>query len=143
AITYNLKEMSGLAVPIISIVIGEGGSGGALALGIGNHLHMLENSTYSVISPEGAASIIWKDASESEKAAESMRITAPDLKELGIVDEIISEPLGGAHRNVEEQAENIDKVLTASLLHFAHSTSEQLLENRWQKFSHIGKYIEA
>lgn len=143
AIANNLKEMSGLTVPIISVVIGEGGSGGALALGIGNHLHMLENSTYSVISPEGAASILWKDASQSEKAAESMRITAPDLKELGIVDEIISEPLGGAHRNVEEQAGNIDKVLTASLLHFAHSTPEQLLEDRWQKFSHIGKYIEA
>lgn len=143
AIAYNLKEMSGLTVPIISIVIGEGGSGGALALGIANHLHMLENSTYSVISPEGAASILWKDASQSEKAAESMRITAPDLKELDIVDEIIEEPLGGAHRNVEEQAKNIDKVLTASLLHFANSTAEQLLEDRWQKFSQIGKYIEA
>lgn len=143
AIAYNLKEMSGLRVPIISIVIGEGGSGGALALGIGNHIHMLENSTYSVISPEGAASILWKDASYSQKAAESMRITAPDLKELNVIDEIIEEPLGGAHRNVEKQAEHIDKVLTESLLHFANYTAEELLESRWEKFKQIGKYVEA
>lgn len=143
AIAYNLKEMSGLTVPIISIVIGEGGSGGALALGVANHLHMLENSTYSVISPEGAASILWKDAKESERAAESMRITAQDLKELGVVDEIISEPLGGAHRDVEEQAAHIDRVLTKSLLHFANSSPEELLEMRWKKFSQIGKYIEG
>lgn len=143
AIAYNLKEMAGLTVPIISIVIGEGGSGGALALGIGNHLHMLENSTYSVISPEGAASILWKDANQSEQAAESMKITAQDLKELDVVDEIISEPLGGAHRNVKEQAKNIDQVLTASLLQFANCTREELLENRWKKFSNIGKYIEG
>lgn len=142
AIAYNLKEMSGLTVPIISIVIGEGGSGGALALGIGNHIHMLENSTYSVISPEGAASILWKDASFSQKAAESMRITAQDLKELNVIDEIIREPLGGAHRNVEEQAKNIDKVLTQSLLQFANSSPDELLEDRWEKFKHIGKYIE-
>lgn len=142
AIAYNLKEMSGLTVPIISIVIGEGGSGGALALGIGNHIHMLENATYSVISPEGAASILWKDASYSEKAAESMRITAQDLKELDVVDEIIPEPLGGAHRNVEEQAQNIDKVLVKSLLHFANYSKEELLEDRWEKFNNIGKYVE-
>ena len=142
AIAYNLKEMSGLTVPIISIVIGEGGSGGALALGIGNHIHMLENSTYSVISPEGAASILWKDASYSETAAESMRITAQDLKQLEVIDEIIPEPLGGAHRNVEEQAKNIDKVLVQSLVHFAKFTPEQLLEDRWKKFKNIGKYVE-
>ncbi|HZW68955.1 MAG TPA: acetyl-CoA carboxylase carboxyl transferase subunit alpha [Pseudogracilibacillus sp.] len=143
AIAYNLKEMAGLTVPIISVVIGEGGSGGALALGVANHLHMLENSTYSVISPEGAASILWKDAKESERAAESMRITAQDLKELDVVDEIISEPLGGAHRNVEEQAAHIDRALTKSLLHFANSSPEELLEARWKKFSQIGKYIEG
>lgn len=142
AIAYNLKEMSGLKVPIISIVIGEGGSGGALALGIGNHIHMLENSTYSVISPEGAASILWKDATQSEKAAESMRITAQDLKELEIIDEIIPEPLGGAHRDVEQQASHIDKVLTKSLLHFAEYTPEALLEDRWRKYSQIGEFIE-
>src|SRR5690606_3000543 len=100
AIAYNLKEMAGLTVPVICIVIGEGGSGGALALGVGNHVHMLENSTYSVISPEGAASILWKDATLNQKAAESMRITSYDLKEFGVIDEIIPEPKGGAHRDV-------------------------------------------
>src|SRR5690625_4314402 len=142
AIAYNLKEMAGLKVPIICIVIGEGGSGGALALGVGNHVHMLENSTYSVISPEGAASILWKDATQSEKAAESMRITAQDLKELEIIDEIIPEPLGGAHRDVEQQASHIDEVLTKSLLHFAEYTPEALLEDRWRKYSQIGEFID-
>ncbi len=142
AIAYNLKEMSGLTVPIISIVIGEGGSGGALALGIGNHIHMLENSTYSVISPEGAASILWKDAKESEKAAESLRITAQDLKALNIIDEIIPEPLGGAHRDVTKQAKYMDEVLTKSLLHYANYSAEELLEDRWQKYSQIGVFIE-
>src|SRR5699024_7457464 len=89
AIAYNLKEMAGLTVHVISIVIGEGGSGGALALGVGNKVHMLENSTYSVISPEGAAALLWKDSTQAQRAAESMRITAPDLKELNIIDEII------------------------------------------------------
>lgn len=142
AIAYNLKEMAGLTVPIISIVIGEGGSGGALALGVGNHVHMLENATYSVISPEGAASILWKDAAMSEQAAESMRITAQDLKQLGVIDEIIPEPLGGAHRDVEQQAKNIDQTLKKSLVHFSHYTAEQLLESRWEKFNQIGKYKE-
>src|SRR5690606_13379058 len=87
AIAKNLLEMAGLRVPIICIVIGEGGSGGALALGVGNHIHMLENSTYSVISPEGAAALLWKDAKEAKRAAETMKITAPDLKELGVIDE--------------------------------------------------------
>src|SRR5690625_3971542 len=143
AIAYNLKEMSGLTVPIVSVVIGEGGSGGALALGIGNHIHMLENSTYSVISPEGAASILWKDASQSQKAAESMRITAQDLKQLNVIDEIIPEPLGGAHRNVEQQAHHIDRVLKKSLVTLANYSSEQLVEERWHKFSNIGKYKET
>ena len=138
AIAYNLKEMAGLTVPIVCIVIGEGGSGGALALGVGNQVHMLENSTYSVISPEGAASILWKDASLSQKAAESMRITSYDLKEFGIIDEIIPEPKGGAHRDVEQQAKNIDKVLQQSITNLAKLSKEQLLENRWEKFKNIG-----
>src|SRR3954449_12015938 len=104
AIARNLVEMAGLKVPVISIVIGEGGSGGALALGVANHIHMLEHSTYSVISPEGAASILWKDSSLAKKAAETMKITAPDLKELGIVDEMVSEVKGGAHRDIDAQA---------------------------------------
>lgn len=140
AIASSLKEMSGLTVPIVSIVIGEGGSGGALALGVGNHVHMLENSTYSVISPEGAASILWKDASLSKKAAETMKITARDLKELNIIDEIIPEPLGGAHRDVQLQAENIDRVLKQSLATLSELTVDELLDNRWNKFKQIGKY---
>ncbi|MEI3606037.1 acetyl-CoA carboxylase carboxyl transferase subunit alpha [Pseudogracilibacillus sp. SE30717A] len=138
AIAYNLKEMAGLTVPIVCIVIGEGGSGGALALGVGNHVHMLENSTYSVISPEGAASILWKDASLSKKAAESMRITSYDLKEFDIIDEIIPEPKGGAHRDVEQQAKNMDKVLKQSIDTLSKLSAEQLLENRWEKFKNIG-----
>ena len=143
AIAYNLKEMAGLKVPIVSIVIGEGGSGGALALGVGNHVHMLENSTYSVISPEGAASILWKDATLSKRAAESMKITSYDLKEFNIIDEIIPEPKGGAHRDVEQQAKNIDKVLNDSIQSLSQLTAEQLLENRWQKFKKIGEIEEA
>src|SRR5699024_4256117 len=142
AIAYNLKEMSGLTVPVVSIVIGEGGSGGALALGIGNHVHMLENSTYSVISPEGAASILWKDAGEAEKAAESMKITSYDLKDYGIIDDIIKEPKGGAHRNLQEQAQSIDKVLTKSLKELNQYTVEDLLENRWLKYKSIGEFSE-
>src|SRR3954453_6276662 len=115
AIARNLFEMAGLKVPIICVVIGEGGSGGALALGVGNHIHMLENSTYSVISPEGAASILWKDAGLAKQAAESMKITAPDLKKLGIIDQIIPEVKGGAHKDVIEQAVKIDTVLIESL----------------------------
>lgn len=143
AIAYNLKEMSGLTVPVVSIVIGEGGSGGALALGIGNHVHMLENSTYSVISPEGAASILWKDAALSQKAAESMRITSYDLKEFGIIEEIIPEPKGGAHRDVELQAQNIDKILNKSLKALSKMSNEQLLEKRWEKYKNIGIYNGA
>src|SRR5690625_7061286 len=140
AIAYNLKEMAGLKVPIVSIVIGEGGSGGALALGVGNHVHMLENSTYSVISPEGAASILWKDATLSKRAAESMKITSYDLKEFNIIDEIIPEPKGGAHRDVEQQAKNIDKALKKSLVTLSKLSKEELLENRWEKYKNIGVY---
>lgn len=142
AIAYNLKEMAGLKVPVVSIVIGEGGSGGALALGVGNHVHMLENSTYSVISPEGAASILWKDATKARLAAESMKITAPDLKALHVIEEIIPEPRGGAHRDVEAQAKNIDKVLHASIETLSKLTVEELLDNRWEKFKQIGEIKE-
>lgn len=140
AIARNLLEMAGLKVPVICIVIGEGGSGGALALGVGNHVHMLENSTYSVISPEGAAALLWKDASLAQKAAESMRITAPDLKELGIIDEIIHEVKGGAHKDVKRQAESIDEVLTASLTALSKLSEEELIENRYEKYKKIGEY---
>ena len=111
AIARNLFEMAGLTVPVICIVIGEGGSGGALGLGVGDYIHMLENSTYSVITPEGAAAILWKDAGKAKEAAEAMRITAADLKELGVIDEIIPETKGGAHRNILKQSENIDLMI--------------------------------
>src|SRR5699024_992859 len=143
AIAYNLKAMAGLKVPIICIVIGEGGSGGALALGVGNHIHMLENSTYSVISPEGAAALLWKDSGQGQRAAESMRITAPDLHEFHIIEEIIPEPIGGAHRDVVEQAESIRKVIEQSLTELLPMSVEQLLDQRWEKYKAIGSFAEA
>jgi acetyl-CoA carboxylase carboxyl transferase subunit alpha len=139
AIAKNLFEMAGLKVPIICIVIGEGGSGGALALGVGNHIHMLENSTYSVISPEGAAALLWKDAGLAKKAAETMKITAPDLKKLGVIDHIINEVKGGAHRDVSEQAKNIDKVIHASLKELLKLDGPQLVQHRYEKFKRIGQ----
>ena len=142
AIARNLMEMAGLTVPIVSIVIGEGGSGGALALGVGDHIHMLENSTYSVISPEGAAALLWKDASLARNAAEALKITSYDLKELGILEQIISEPKGGAHRDVKQQAYNINIVLKQSLQTLKKHSTEELLENRWQKYKQIGDYKE-
>ncbi|RXI98530.1 acetyl-CoA carboxylase carboxyl transferase subunit alpha [Anaerobacillus alkaliphilus] len=140
AIARNLLEMAGFAVPIICIVIGEGGSGGALALGVGNHIHMLENSTYSVISPEGAAALLWKDSGLAQRAAETMRITAPDLKELNVIDEIIPEVRGGAHRDVKQQANAIGKVLDKSLTELAELSEEELIEQRYEKFNNIGEY---
>ncbi len=140
AIAKNLMEMAGLTVPIVCIVIGEGGSGGALGLGVGDQIHMLENSTYSVISPEGAASILWKDAGQAKRAAESMKITSYDLKDLNVIDQVIPEPKGGAHRDVEQQAMNIDKVLKASLNTLSNLTKEELLEKRWEKYKQIGEF---
>lgn len=140
AIAKNLVEMAGLTVPVICIVIGEGGSGGALGLGVGNQIHMLENSTYSVISPEGAAAILWKDSSKAKIAAESMKITAPDLKQLGIIDEVIPEIKGGAHKNIEKQAEEIEKVLKASLEQLLKLSEAELVENRYQRFRTIGAF---
>ena len=145
AIARNLFEMAGLKVPIVCIVIGEGGSGGALALGVGDRIYMLENSTYSVISPEGAASILWKDATQAKKAAESMKITAPDLDRLGVIDGIIPEVKGGAHRNMNEQAGSIEVVLQQTLSSLLTLSSEELVSQRYLKFKKIGQYssIEA
>ncbi|MDR7077816.1 acetyl-CoA carboxylase carboxyl transferase subunit alpha [Neobacillus niacini] len=140
AIARNLFEMAGLKVPVICIVIGEGGSGGALALGVGNRMYMLENSTYSVISPEGAAAILWKDSSLSKKAAESMKITAPDLKELGVIDDIIPEIKGGAHKDIKDQAEAIDTILKKSLKELLELSEEELIVDRYNKFRTIGEY---
>lgn len=140
AIAKNLLEMAGLRVPVVCIVIGEGGSGGALALGVGNRIHMLENSTYSVISPEGAAALLWKDATQAQRAAETMKITAPDLKELGVIDEIIPEVRGGAHRDIQKQAEAIDNILNTSLEELKKMSSEELIEDRYKKYKNIGKF---
>jgi len=140
AIARNLMEMAGLTVPIICIVIGEGGSGGALAISVGDHIHMLENATYSVISPEGAAALLWKDAAMAKQAAERLKITSYDLKELGILDDIIPEPKGGAHRDLKEQVTNINQVIERSLYELEQKTTEELLEDRWQKYKKIGSY---
>ncbi|MCM0625433.1 acetyl-CoA carboxylase carboxyltransferase subunit alpha [Lysinibacillus sp. OL1_EC] len=143
AIARNLVEMAGLTVPVISIVIGEGGSGGALALGVANRVFMLENSTYSVISPEGAASILWRDGSLAKQAAEAMRITAPDLKELGVIDGIIPEIIGGAHRNVAKQALSIKECISDTLHALNSLNGAQLVEDRYEKFKKIGQYTEV
>ena len=142
AIARNLFEMAGLRVPVISIVIGEGGSGGALALGVANKILMLENSTYSVISPEGAASILWKDAALAKQAAEAMKITAMDLKEMGIIDGIVPEVAGGAHRNVSKQAVTMQECISDTLAELKKLSPEQLIETRYEKFKQIGQYEE-
>ncbi|MFF2450487.1 acetyl-CoA carboxylase carboxyl transferase subunit alpha [Neobacillus sp. NPDC058068] len=140
AIARNLFEMAGLRVPVICIVIGEGGSGGALALGVGNRIYMLENSTYSVISPEGAAAILWKDAALAKNAAETMKITAPDLKGLGVIDDIIPEIKGGAHKDVKKQADEIEKLLKTSLRELLILSEEELIADRYNRFRTIGEY---
>ncbi|WP_019165103.1 acetyl-CoA carboxylase carboxyltransferase subunit alpha [Staphylococcus delphini] len=142
SIARNLVSMAGLTVPVISIVIGEGGSGGALGLGVSNRLLMIENSTYSVISPEGAAGILWKDSSLAKIAAETMKITAYDLLELNIIDEVVKEPLGGAHHDVEMLAKRIKQKFTKHLASFEHMTPADIKEDRFEKFRNIGSYVE-
>jgi len=142
AIARNLFEMSDLKTPIICTVIGEGGSGGALAIGVGDRLMMLEYSTYSVISPEGCASILWKSAEKASVAAEAMGITAKKLKEAGLIDQIIREPLGSAHRDVDETARNIKQALIDSLENFEKMGMEKLLEERYKRLTSYGEYLE-
>ncbi|MED3661946.1 acetyl-CoA carboxylase carboxyltransferase subunit alpha [Ureibacillus sp. FSL K6-8385] len=142
AIARNLFEMAGLKVPVICVVIGEGGSGGALALGVTNRIYMLENSTYSVISPEGAASILWKDAALAKQAAEAMKITAQDLKKMGIIDEIIPEVTGGAHRDPETQANILKQYLKKGLDELSAMSEEEIIRDRYEKFRKIGDFIE-
>lgn len=140
AIARNLREMASFSVPIISVVIGEGGSGGALALGVGNRILMMENSIYSVISPEGAAALLWKDASQAQRAAESLKITAQDLNDLGIIDEIVSEPLGGAHRDFQQTVDSLRESLLAHLSELQKMNGDQLIEDRYLKFKAMGRY---
>lgn len=139
AIAASLAMMSELEVPIISTVIGEGGSGGALAIGVCDKLIMLEYSIYSVISPEGCASILWKDASKAVTAADAMRLTAKKLHELGLVDEVITEPLGGAHRNVNQIAQDLKASLVQSLEKIKGISKEQLVEQRYQRLLSFGR----
>ena len=143
AIAYSLFLMAGLRTPIISVVIGEGGSGGALAIGVGDRLLMLQYSIYSVISPEGCASILWKSAEKAEDAAEAMRITARQLNEFGLVDEVLEEPLGGAHRNPKEAAEIIRNALLKNLDELDQLSTDALLEERQRRLSSFGRYKEA
>ncbi len=143
AIARNLFTMSSLRTPIVPTVIGEGGSGGALGIGVGDHLMMMEYSTYSVISPEGCASILWKSAERAEDAAEAMGITSGRLKELGLVDEVISEPLGGAHRDYDTAAENLRGALTHALATFDDMDLDALVDRRYQRLISHGHYRET
>lgn len=138
AIARNLREMSTLQVPIICTVIGEGGSGGALAIGVGDKVNMLQYSTYSVISPEGCASILWKKADKASTAAEVMGLTADRLKKLSLIDSIVEEPLGGAHRNVEQMAENLKTQIKTDLEELALLGQEELLDRRYQRLMSYG-----
>ncbi|WP_439841531.1 acetyl-CoA carboxylase carboxyl transferase subunit alpha [Aeromonas taiwanensis] len=138
AIARNLKVMAGLTVPVVCTVIGEGGSGGALAIGVGDRVNMLQYSTYSVISPEGCASILWKSAEKASVAADAMGITAQRLKELKLIDNIVEEPLGGAHRNVEKMAQHLKARIKQDLEALRPLDSEQLLEQRYQRLLGYG-----
>jgi len=142
AIAKNLQIMSRLQVPIICTVIGEGGSGGALAIGVGDQTMMLQYSTYSVISPEGCASILWKSADKAPEAAESLGITSGRLYELGLVDQVIPEPLGGAHRDVDAMAENIKQSLIKTLDTLEQKPTEELIEARYKRLMSYGQFTE-
>ena len=142
AIARNLREMARLPVPIIVTVTGEGGSGGALAIAVGDRVNVLENSFYSVISPEGCAAIMWRDASKAETAAVALKITAQDLKELGIIDEIVPEPEGGAHTDYEAAARLLDTVLDRQLVALTNQSTKDLLDARYQKFRNMGQFFD-
>jgi acetyl-CoA carboxylase carboxyl transferase subunit alpha len=142
AIARNLETMIMLRVPIISIVIGEGGSGGALAIGMGDRILMLEHSIYSVISPEGCAAILWKDGRKGEVAAESLKLTSGDLYRLGVIDEVVSEPVGGAHRDPRRMAEALKEVVERHLRKLERMDLKELLEKRYEKFRRMGTFSD-
>jgi len=142
AIARNLREMARLPVPVIVTVTGEGGSGGALAIAVGDRVNILENGFYSVISPEGCASIIWRDSSKAETAAEAMKITASDLKDLGIVDEIVKEPEGGAHTDPETAARLLEEVLDRQLVELLNEPTAALVSARYKKFRKMGQFFD-
>ena len=142
AIAYNLREMFHLDVPIICTVIGEGGSGGALGVGVGDQLLMLEHSIYTVASPEACAAILWKDANKASQAAEALKITSWDLKKIGIIDDIVLEPNGGAHANPLQAAKNLKMAIVKSLDDLSQLTSQQRRKQRYQKFRSMGVFLE-
>ncbi|HEX9477582.1 MAG TPA: acetyl-CoA carboxylase carboxyltransferase subunit alpha [Methylomirabilota bacterium] len=143
AIARNLREMAGLPTPVICVVTGEGGSGGALALGVGNRVLMLEYAIYSVISPEGCAAILWGEAAKAPEAAELMRVTAPDLLKLGVIDAIVPEPVGGAHRNWDATAASLREALREQLWQLRSKSEAELIEERQEKFRRIGVFEET
>jgi acetyl-CoA carboxylase carboxyl transferase subunit alpha len=141
AIAHNLREMSRLPVPILVTITGEGGSGGALAIAVGDRVFMLENSIFSVISPEGCASIMWRDSTKAEIAAEALKITAPDLMELKLIDEIVAEPEGGAHNDHTAAAKLLEPVLSRALDELTHLSPDQLVDRRYHKFRSMGRFF--
>ncbi|HIP53635.1 MAG TPA: acetyl-CoA carboxylase carboxyltransferase subunit alpha [Chromatiales bacterium] len=142
AIARNLQVMAGLKTPIICTVIGEGGSGGALAIGVGDRVLMLQYSTYSVISPEGCASILWKSAEKAPQAAEAMNITSERLKELGLIDEVVPEPLGGAHRDPDAMARILKEALLAQMEPLGNTPVDKLVADRYQRLMNFGKFSD-
>lgn len=143
AIARNLREMAAFPVPIVVVVIGEGGSGGALAIGVGNRVLMMENAIYSVISPEGCAAILWRDGAKGPLAAEALKLTAADLLKLKIIDEIITEPVGGAHRDYQETAAMVKDAIVRHLGELKGVPEEQLLSERYQRFRRMGAFLEG
>ncbi len=142
SIAYNLREMMTLKVPIVAVVIGEGGSGGALGIGVADRVLMMENAYYSVISPEGCAAILWKDRKYATEAAQALKLSAVDLNEMGIIDEVISEPMGGAHHDHVGSANNLKKAVLKNIRDLEKVSEEDLLEGRYQKFRAFGEYRE-
>jgi len=143
AIAYNLREMAGLEVPVMIFVVGEGGSGGALGIGVGDRIFVLENAYYSVISPEGCAAILWRESSKTPSAAEALKLTAPELLELGIIDGMIPEPLGGAHRDPQTTANEIKKTVLQNIEELSKFTPDELVEARYRKYRNMGVYREG
>lgn len=142
AIAFNLREMMTIQTPIIAVVIGEGGSGGALGIGIADRVLMMENAYYSVISPEGCAAILWKDRKYAPEAATALKVSAPDLKKLGIIDDVIAEPLGGAHNDIPAAAEALKNAVLAAIAELSKVKGPKLLDDRYQKFRTLGQFTE-
>jgi len=142
AIAVNIRDMSALKVPIVTVVIGEGGSGGALGIAVADEVMILENGYYSVISPEGCAAILWKDRAAAPKAADALKFSPEYLEKFGVVDQVISEPMGGAHRDHEASASTLKSALLDSLKRLKKKSTKKLLEDRYQRFRNLGEYAE-